>query len=56
MISVCIPLYNYNAVPLVEALHRQCRQMAPGEVELVWLQEYTKFANPVSERDKAQSP
>lgn len=35
MISVCIPLYNYNAVPLVEALHRQCQQMAPGEVELV---------------------
>lgn len=41
---------------LADVLIRKQRNGPLGEVELVWLQEYTKFANPVSERDKAQSP
>ena len=38
-----------------DVLIRKQRNGPLGEVELVWLQEYTKFANPARERDQAQS-
>ena len=36
MISVCIPVYNYDVLPLAESLHRQCSAVE-GETELVFI-------------------
>ena len=39
---------------IADILIRKQRNGPLGDVELVWLPEYTKFANPVNERDRAQ--
>jgi replicative DNA helicase len=39
---------------IADILIRKQRNGPLGDVELVWLPEYTKFANPASERDRAQ--
>ena len=41
---------------IVDILIRKQRNGPLGDVELVWLPEYTKFANPANERDRAQNP
>lgn len=41
---------------IADVLIRKQRNGPLGDVELVWLPEYTKFANPVGERDRAQDP
>jgi replicative DNA helicase len=39
---------------IADILIRKQRNGPLGDVELVWLPEYTKFANPANERDRAQ--
>lgn len=39
---------------IADILIRKQRNGPLGDVELVWLPEYTKFANPMNERDRAQ--
>ena len=41
---------------IADILIRKQRNGPLGDVELVWLPEYTKFANPMNERDRAQKP
>lgn len=41
---------------IADILIRKQRNGPLGDVELVWLPEYTKFANPMNERDRAQNP
>ncbi len=41
---------------IADILIRKQRNGPLGDVELVWLPEYTKFANPANERDRAQNP
>lgn len=41
---------------IADILIRKQRNGPLGDVELVWLPEYTKFANPANERDRAAAP
>ena len=41
---------------IADIMIRKQRNGPLGDVELVWLPEYTKFANPMDDRDRAQNP
>ena len=41
MISVCIPIYNYYAYPLVRRLSNQIRQLNEGEFEIVCIDDHS---------------
>lgn len=41
MISICIPIYNYYAYPLVRRLSNQIRQMSDGEFEIVCIDDHS---------------
>lgn len=41
MISVCIPIYNYYAYPLVRRLANQMRLLAEGEFEIVCIDDHS---------------
>ena len=41
MISICIPVYNYYAYPLVRRLSNQIKQMNDGEFEIVCIDDHS---------------